>query len=333
MKALVFHGPRRLAWEEWPEPEPAPGEAVIAVRAVGICGSDLHGYTGESARRTAPLVMGHEFTGEVLSVPAGTPGIAVGDRVVARPFIHCGECEFCRSGRANLCRARRYIGATMHGAMAERVAVPLDNLLPLAPQTSFALGSLTEPLAVAMHAARQAGELGGKRILVAGGGTIGLLAMIAARELGAAEIAITEPIAARRAIALDLGADAAIDPARPEQRDALREFDVAFDALGIAATFAQALDALRPGGTLVALGGWRTVPVDLARIVVREIAVRGSFNFTPADFVDAKSWLEQRRFAAERLVTTMALAEGASAFEGLVERRIDAVKLVLTNER
>ena len=179
MKALVFHGPRRLAWEEWPEPEPAPGEVVIAVRAVGICGSDLHGYTGESARRTAPLVMGHEFTGEVLSVPAGTPGIAVGDRVVARPFIHCGECEFCRSGRANLCRARRYIGTTMHGAMAERVAVPLDNLLPLAPQTSFALGSLTEPLAVAMHAARQAGELGGKRILVAGGGTIGLLAMIA----------------------------------------------------------------------------------------------------------------------------------------------------------
>ena len=136
MKALVYHGPYEMRWEDWPEPEPGPGEAVVAVRAVGICGSDLHGYTGESGRRTPPMVMGHEATGEVIALGPGVPENRLGMRVVMQPILACGTCDECRAGYANCCRKRRFLRGNTHGAMAQRVVVPVGNLVPLPVRVS-----------------------------------------------------------------------------------------------------------------------------------------------------------------------------------------------------
>lgn len=339
MKALVYYGPRSLRWDEWAERPPGPGEVVMRVAAVGICGSDLHGYTGESGRRTPPMVMGHEATGVVAALGAGVPESWRGARVIMQPFVACGQCDQCRSGRSNLCRSRRFFGGSVSGAMAERLTLPLANLLPLPDTLDFAAGTLTEPLAVALHAARQAGDLRGQAVLIAGCGPIGLLTLIAARRAGARAVVMTDVITRRLETARALGADAALNPTDERWQEALGEavgserceVDVAFDAVGIPATFGQAQGALRPGGLLVAVGGWRSVELNLALLVAREITIRGTFNFTLAEFEQARRLLADRAFDPQRLITAVQpLASGAQVFAALAESQADSIKVVLS---
>ena len=338
MKALVYHGPHQLRWEDWPEQPPEPGEAIIGVRAVGICGSDVHGYTGESGRRTPPMVMGHEATGEVIALGPGVPEHWLGKRVIVQPFLYCGTCDHCQSGQGNLCRNRRLYGATRNGAMAERIAVPVSNLLPLPESLSFVHGTLTEPFAVALHAARQAGDLTGRSVLIAGGGPIGLLILVAVTRAGARQVVVTDLIEKRLALARDWGA-AALDPRADGWRERLGrvvgsaegEVDLAFDAVGIAATFQQALDVVRKSGTVIAVGGWQTVPINLAWVVAREIQIRGTFNYTPDDFGEARRLLAEGLVDPARLVTDIyPMAEGAEVFARLARSQGDNLKVVLT---
>ncbi len=337
MKALVYLGPNRLEWRDWQEPVLGANDALVAVRAVGICGSDLHGYTGESGRRTPPIVMGHEFTGQVLAVGRNASQEWVGKRVAVQPIIFCGTCDQCCAGHRNRCRQRRFIGGNVNGAMAERVVVPTANLFPLPDQIGFTHGTLIEPLAVAWHAAHVAGDLRGKSVLICGSGPIGLLTLIATKRAGARSVVLTEPLATRRALALKLGADAALDPGNSTWRAQLTqainadEVDVAFDAVGIEATFWQGVESVRPGGIVVALGGWKTIPVDMARLVGREIQIRGTFNFTPEEFANVLCWLKQRCFDFTLLVTDeYSLAEGAQVFARLIHHPADSIKVVLT---
>lgn len=340
MNALVYHGPREMRWEAWDERPPEPGEAVVSVRAVGICGSDLHGYTGESGRRTPPMVMGHEATGDVIALGSDAPKDWAGRRVVIQPFLACGTCDQCLSGAINLCRNRRFLGGNTNGAMAERITIPASNLLPLPEALSYVNGSLAEPLAVAIHAIRQAGALIGKSVLIVGCGPIGLLTLIAARRAGAGCVVMTDVIPKRLAIARALGAAAALDPTADNWRAALgevihserAEVDVAFDAVGVQPTFQQAIDALRPGGTLIAIGGWRSVNLNLSQLVAREISLRGTFNFTPAEFADSLNLLAEGYFDPSTLVSsTHAMADGASVFADLSQSQADAIKVVLTS--
>ncbi len=340
MKALVFAGPNMMEWTDRPEPQPGPGEVTVAVHAVGICGSDVHGYTGESGRRPPGIIMGHEATGEVAALGPGTPRELLGRQVVIYPILSCAApdepCEECRAGYSYRCLNRRLLGGNLPGAMAEALAVPAANLLPLPRAGDFAHGTLVEPLAVAIHAVRAAGDVTGRVALVAGSGPIGLLALVALRQAGARAIMMTEPLAQRRAIAAQLGATAALDPASEGWRQELAaaggrlDVDVAVDAAGIAATFGQCIEMTRKGGTVVALGGWKTVPVDLTRVVARELRIVGSFNFTPAEFAEARGWLAEERFDPHLLVTGVyPLADGAAVFADLAAQRMAGIKTVL----
>lgn len=333
MKALVYHGPGALRWQDWPEPQPGPDDVLIEVRAAGICGSDLHGYEGRSNRRHAPMVMGHELAGDVAALGARVDRALLGRRVVVQPFVHCGRCEACARDSTNLCRNRRYIGTTCDGGMAERVAVPAANVLPIDGELPEAHAVLVEPLAVALHAAGRCDAVRGARVRVAGGGAIGLLTLVALRAAGAAEVQVVEPLAARRATAIALGAADAIAPQQADA-DGDDRFDVAVDAVGAEPTFAACLAAVRPAGTVLALGGWTSVRTDLSRLVTRELQVIGSFNFTPATFERAKRMLERGEVDAERLVGAgVPMADGADAFRRLAERTVEQAKLVLTRTR
>jgi L-iditol 2-dehydrogenase len=341
MKALVYHGPRDMRWDDWPEQPPGPGEIVVSVQAVGICGSDLHGYTGESGRRVPPMVMGHEAAGIVSVLGAGVSDHWQGARVILQPFVACGLCDCCRTGQINLCRNRQFFGGSINGAMSERFTVPMTNVLPLPESLDFAAGTLAEPLAVALHAARQAGDLHGKAVLIAGSGPIGLLTLIAAQRAGARAVVMTDVIPRRLEAARALGATAALNPTGDDWRAALGaalrsptgEVDVAFDAVGIPATFAQAQSVLFPGGLLVAVGGWRTVELNLAPLVTREITIRGTFNFYPDEFEQAVRLLAEEAVDPHCLITGVRpLASGAAVFAALAANQTDSIKVVLSTQ-
>jgi 2-desacetyl-2-hydroxyethyl bacteriochlorophyllide A dehydrogenase len=281
MKAVEWEAPGRLRLTERADPRPEPGQAVVAVAACGICGSDLHSYRdGFAARRGQ--VLGHEFAGTVAEAP-GVEGLAIGDRVVVRPLIPCGECEACRRGDPQLC-ARGLelgIGYAFDGAFAERVLVPRAvvglTVFPLPDSVDDRAAALVEPLAVACHAVRRGPEPRWREALVLGAGTIGL-GVAAFLRLGGASVTVVDPSPLRREAAISLGARTALDPA--SEQPAPDSYDLVFECAGADATMAAAIRAVRPGGTVVvsALFG-RRVEISPDRFSVKEAALVGAFGY------------------------------------------------------
>ena len=175
MKALVYHGPRDLRYEEVATPAPKNGEVLVKVRAVSICGSDLSGYKGGSAMRVAPLIMGHEFSGEIAVLGQGVTGMKVGDRVGVVTSLYCGKCQDCKDGLDNVCDNRYIIGTTMkagsyNGAMADYVLAPAEKIMPLPAHVSFNACAMVEPLSISLRATKHLGDIKGKTVAVVGGG-------------------------------------------------------------------------------------------------------------------------------------------------------------------
>src|SRR4051794_1887904 len=194
MRAIVWHGPERMAIEERPEPpDPEAGELIVRPEAVGICGSEVEGYLGRMGNRTPPLVMGHEFAGEVVAAGAGA-GELEGARVAVNPLSGCGECRLCRAGHANLCADRGLIGVHAPGAFADLVRVPAASARAPPGGGPARTGALVEPLANGVHAVRLGlAREPVERAVVLGGGTIGLVTLQAALLSGIAHVALLEP--------------------------------------------------------------------------------------------------------------------------------------------
>lgn len=168
MKAAVWYGGKDIRVEDLPRPIVGPGEALIRVKAVGICGSELHAYEGLSKRRVPPLVMGHEFAGVVEEVDKRSTGMTIGDRVAMHPAIHCGICQQCLSGRTNICRARSHVGLDFPGAFAEYVKAPTRAFHRIPDSMSFEEATLAEPLSVGVHAASITNVRDGDVVLILG---------------------------------------------------------------------------------------------------------------------------------------------------------------------
>jgi len=263
MMAAVLHGARDLRLVEHPRPALLPGMVLLRPRRVGICGSDLHyyqhGYCGAFVP-DRPFVLGHELSAEVVELGDGVAGVAVGDRVTVNPARACLCCAACKSGRPNLCRRTVMLGSASttpptDGAFAEFVAVRADQCHRLPDALDDALGAMMEPFAVALHAVHRAGSVAGRRVLVTGAGTIGLLVAMTARAFGAVPVAVTDVSAERRRLAAELAADIAFDPAAPDA--SCEDYDVVFEASGARAALRQAFDLVRPGGTIVQIGSFR----------------------------------------------------------------------------
>jgi len=294
MLAAVLHGAQTLRVESQPQPELKPGMVLLRVRRAGICGSDLHyfehGYCAAFVP-TRPFILGHEFTATVAAVGDGVESVNVGARVTANPARACGFCEYCKGGRGNLCRQTIMLGSAStkpptDGAFAEFVTVRADQCHVLPPTVDDALGAMLEPFAVALHAVKRAGAVSGKRVLVVGGGPIGLLVALTARTFGAAPVAVSDIIPARRETALKLGADVALDPAARNLAEQVREitgdgFDVVLEASGAKPALRQVFDWVRPGGTIVQIGtlGTDDIPLPANQLMVREINYIGSMRY------------------------------------------------------
>ncbi|RMG55334.1 MAG: 2,3-butanediol dehydrogenase, partial [Bacteroidetes bacterium] len=272
MKAAVWYGKRDVRVEEVSEPAaPGPGQAKVKVHWCGICGSDLHEYdagpifipataphplTGVQA----PLILGHEFSGEVVEVGEGVREVKVGDRVTADACQYCGECYMCKMNRYSLCSSLAFTGLMANGAFAEYVNVPAYTLYSLPPEMPSDVGALVEPLAVGIHAIRRAPVIQGDSVAVVGAGTIGLVTLQAARAAGASQVFVLEMAKARKEYAQKLGATAVIDPSETDPVAEVRRLtnglgvDVAIECVGSEITGALALDLARVGGKVVLVG-------------------------------------------------------------------------------
>lgn len=321
MRQLVYLGPRRMELQEAPEPVPGPGEVVFQTQAAAVCGSDLHGFREASPRRIPPLVMGHEGVGTIAAVGEGVEEARVGERVVLRPILACGECEPCREGRPNLCRNGRLVGRELTGAFAERFTVPERAAVRFPDDVPADLATLTEPLANAVHVtARSVRE--GDDVLVIGAGPIGALMARMALERGAARVFVTDPIASRLDLAQTQGATPLSgDPeaALPEATEG-RGVDVVIDAAGFETTWALGLRAVRPGGRIEAVGlGAGAGKIDFFAVAGKEVTITGSFAWTDQDFDRAAELIASGAIDTSGWFTAMPLAEGQRAFEELVD--------------
>jgi L-iditol 2-dehydrogenase len=336
MRALVFAGPGEMPLCDHPDPVPAAGEVVVAVRAAGICGSDVHGFLGVTGRRRPGVVMGHEAAGDVVELGPGVTSVRVRDRVVLRSILSCGRCERCRRGQPNVCMDRRGMGMHFDGAYAERIAVAESLLLPMPDTMTYEDGALVEPLAVAMHAVNITPFALMDFVVVLGAGPIGLLAVLAARLRGAGSIVVTDRSAHRLAVARSLGADLTIDVSTQDPVEVVmnatagRGADAVLEAVGVGATAAQSIRLARYGGHVTWIGNSApTAELPMQDLVTRELTLRGSYGFTQ-EFEAAADALAAGTVDARRLIERLApLEEGSELFRELGAGELDAVKVVL----
>jgi threonine dehydrogenase-like Zn-dependent dehydrogenase len=334
MRALVFHGPWQLAVEDRPEPSPGAGDALLEIIATGICGSDLHGYTGENGRRHPGQVMGHETVGRVLHDRTGTH--PAGALVTVNPVVGCGHCAACAAGLPQRCPDRVVIGVKpdVSAAFAERMVAPARNVVPLPDGIPDDIGCLVEPLAVGYHAVQRADLGPDDTVYVVGGGPIGQAAALAARRLGGSRVAVAELDAARRNLVGRLGFTA-IDPST-QSTDEIREIlggppSVVVDAVGTSGTLQSALAISALGARIVLVGlGAPRVDISAYALSTEERAILGSFSYDERAFRDTAQWASAHATELEPLIDARVGLDGApDAFRALAEGRLSASKILV----
>lgn len=340
MKALVYHGPEDLRYEEIEDVHPGKDEVLVKVKAVGICGSDVHGYLGITGRRIPPMVMGHEFAGIIEEVGVGVTSVKVGDRVAPYPVFFCGECELCKQGRSHMCLNKKSLGVLeCNGAMAEYVVVPAKFLFKLADNVSYNVGSMMEPLAVAYRGVNTAGDLTGKNVLIVGAGTIGLLVLANVKMRNPKKVFVTDLSYNRLSVAKEMGADFVINPSKDNLDEIIKAetdgygVDISLEAVGATPTVQQAMSALRIGGTAVWIGNSaKMVTVNMQEIVTRELKVFGTFIYTFKEFGDVVDLLNTGKLNVEPIISmTAPLEKGVELFTKLAKDPGPLIKVILTD--
>ena len=293
MTAFVLHGAKDIRKEVVHRPAPGPGEVLVAVRAAGICGSDLHYFAHGKCGNfvpTRPFILGHEFAGEIVAHGEGVQSPAIGTRVAVDPSRACGRCQQCRQGRYNLCPKMVYCGSASvtppcNGCYAEYITAPAQNCWPLPDGFEYAWGALLEPMSVAMHAVQRSGGVGGKSVLITGGGTIGQMILLVAVAFGASKVIVSDIKPFSRDFAEKHGAAGTLDPTSKTLTDDAAKlspggFEVVFEAAGVAAALDQAIRLSAPGATVVQVG---TLPDGTAipanALLSRELQYVGSWRF------------------------------------------------------
>jgi len=315
MSALVYEAPYEMNVRDVPVPQPQPGEVLIRVAYSGICGSELSGFEGRNSLRKPPLIMGHEFSGEIAEIGDGVTGFAVGQQVTANPLVSCGRCHYCLTGKHQLCPERKLLSASLPGSNAQYVAVLAHTLHLLPEGMSLTTAALVEPAACALRAARLAAPDPLESALVVGAGPIGLLNIQGLKMQGVQTIYAADLNAERLAMAEAVGAI-------PVKLDAdfRGRVDVAMDAVGASVTRQACVAAVRSGGRVVWVGlheADTSLPInDLIR---REITTHGAFAYSQVDFGDALHALATKRFWLDDAWTRIEpLARGSACFEELI---------------
>ncbi len=337
MKAAVWHGGTDIKIEDVPRPKIRNDEVLVKVKAAGICGSELHAYEGVSQRRTPPLIMGHEFAGEVTEIGKDAKDPKLGERVTVDPLKRCGVCTPCVRGQGNVCRNVKLFGLHVSGAFAEYVAVPALNCYVLPDHVSYEEGAMTEPLSVALRAVNNTDVRLGDTVVVIGAGIIGLSILQAAKAAGAGRLVATDVVDYRLEFAKTLGADITINSKTEDAVSRTMELtdgsgaDVVFEAVGLEATVQQGLNMLAIGGKLTVVGMMsKTMTLNVLSIVSRELQVRGSYAYASDDFRRGFSYIVNRKIDVRPLITNiLPLEKTREGFEMMHEKKGNPLKIML----
>lgn len=344
MKALVYCGPRDIRYMDVETPTPQKGEVCIKVRAVSICGSDTGGYKGGNAMRVAPLIMGHEFAGEIAQLGEGVEGLTVGQRVGVVTNLFCGECADCKADLANVCDNRKIIGTTMmagpyNGAMADYVIAPAYKIMSLPDNISFNEAALAEPLSISLRATKHVGDVKGKTIAVYGTGPIGLLAIQCLRFYDAGRIIAIDIADDRLKMAEKCGATDLINSSTEDVLAVTRKMtdgvgvDVIMDCAGVPATVNGGIEVIRNGGTIIWIG--LAVPkfeLDYKHAVCKEIKFQCSYMYT-TEMEEGMELIKTGKMDVGQIITGVyPMSEGPRIFEELASGNTKEIKVILTND-
>jgi 2-desacetyl-2-hydroxyethyl bacteriochlorophyllide A dehydrogenase len=331
MKALVYTQPNEIQLRQQPEPVVADSEVMLKIEAVGICGSDMHAYHGHDPRRKPGLVLGHEFAGTI--VESRSAAHSVGARVTGNPLITCGHCDYCVTGRNNLCANRTMVGMTRPGAYAEFMSIPGASLIPIPQDLQPVKAALTEPAATAIHAINRSlpflnRPLAECRALVLGGGAIGMLAALLLKHHGARGTVVTEVNPKRRQSIEEHARAATLDPRNAEPEE--NAFDYVIDAVGSKITRVTALKAVKPGGVIMHIGlqDWES-EIDMRKLTLAEISLLGAYTYATADLRAAVRLLQEGAFGDLSWIETRKLESGPQAFADIAAGNIASAKVVL----
>ena len=342
MKALLYTKPFHFEYGDFPDPEIPPDHVLVRVQACGICGSDVHGYTGSTGRRIPPLIMGHEAAGIIEDFGKDVKGFRKGDRVCFDSTVYCNHCEACQQGHYNHCIHREVLGVSIpgskrNGAFAEFVAVPWWIVLKLPDHLALTNAALLEPLSIAVHAANRAPLSAKSTVLIIGAGTIGLLLVQAVKLEAVSEVIVSDINEFRLETAQAFGAEKTVNPQKIDLKEfVLEETDqrgahVVFEAVGLAETFQQALAATRTGGHVTLIGNLeKIVEINVQELISKELTLQGSYA-NGGEYRSCVDLAASGKIQVGPLISEiLPLAEGQHAFDRLHRAEENLLKIILT---
>jgi 2-desacetyl-2-hydroxyethyl bacteriochlorophyllide A dehydrogenase len=314
MKALVIEKPHHVSFKEVPDPQAGPGEVVVRVSHVGICGTDFHIYEGEFIS-PYPIIPGHEFSGTIHEIGSGVTGLAVGDRVTADPSLFCGMCKYCLTNRGNQCINWGALGNTVNGSMAEFVVVPAGNIVKMPEAMSFAVGAFVEPMACVVHAMNRLQLQAGNSVLLFGAGAMGLQLVQSLARAGASSLTVVDVSRNKLELARTLGATNAMFSHELERLKPY-EFDVVVDATGIPEVIERAFEFMGPTAKYLQFGVTppsARVSIDPFRLYNKDWTILGSMAINRT-FLPAFEWVKEGRISLEPLISRTISLEEAVQF-------------------
>jgi L-iditol 2-dehydrogenase/galactitol-1-phosphate 5-dehydrogenase len=335
MKGIYFTEPGKVELKEnIDKPKIKSDEVLIKIKNCGICGSDIESYQTGALELTG-IILGHEFSGEIVEIGDKVRKLKLNTRVTANPNIPCNKCYWCEHAQENMCKNTYGIGLTHDGAFAEFVSVKADRIHIIPDSVSFEEGAMVEPLAVAVYAVQNSGFKLGENAVVLGSGTIGLLTIQVLKAAGASQIIVLEPVESKQKLALELGADRILDPADWSKINKFTNkvgADNVFDCVGVPETFINSLKIVKKGGkiTVVGIHVESFVMEGFLQLMLKNITMRGVYGYTQDTFRNAIRLLEQKKVDVKPLITKkIKLSETPEAFKLLSNPIHEEIKMMI----
>ncbi len=337
MLQQVMTAPGQIIFQEVPVPEPAKGQVLIKIMKIGVCGSDIHVYHGEHPFTSYPVTQGHEVSGEIAKLGEGATGFEPGQKVTIQPQVVCGQCHPCRHGKYNLCEELKVMGFQTTGTASHYFAVDAAKVTPLPQDMSFDEGAMIEPLAVAVHAVKRAGDVTGQKIAVLGAGPIGILVAQTAKGMGAHSVMITDVSDIRLAKAKECGVDFTVNTKAADFGDAMtRHFgpdkaDVIYDCAGNNITMGQAIRYARKGSAIILVAVFAgEARVDLAVLNDHELDLNTSMMYRNEDYLEAIRLVNEKKVALAPLVSKhFPFRDYLKAYQYIDENRESTMKVII----
>ena len=337
MLQQVMTAPKEIVFREIETPKPQPGQVLVKIKRIGVCGSDIHVYHGTHPFTSYPVTQGHEVSGQITELGEGVEGLSAGQKVTIEPQVTCGKCYPCRHGKYNLCENLKVMGFQTTGTASEYFAVDASKVTPIPDSMSYDEGAMLEPLAVTVHAARRFPELQGAKAAILGAGPIGILLAQSCKALGAAQVMITDISDGRLALAKQVGADFAVNTMHTDFGEAMTacfgpdKADVIYDCAGNDTTMGQAIRCARKGSTIVLVAVFaKMASVDLAVLNDHELDLNTSMMYRHEDYEDAIRLVSEGKIRLKPLMSRhFAFRDYLKAYEYIDANREATMKVLI----